>query len=247
MEIIRKLDELNRIDPSISEVIDKDVTKLPQIIEQQNTGNYFFRAVKLANLLDLQNWNEENFKATAEYKITEYGRLNEPHESMMYFSNRPEQTLVEIGYDYKTPVVIAAYKVQIPFNALAIGKDYLTSSSESKNVLLPEIKSLFSQKESLQLNKITTGLRDKYDLFNVNAKAWTFPIMNNEDSEDYKKLYNLAMYPGLVRDYLSFAGAVVISNANLQGKVHVEFCFDNQYRLDYIKGYPELKTIFELD
>lgn len=262
LEILRKLDELNRINPSISEVIDKDTIELPQIIEQQKAGKYFFRAVKLSNLLDLQNWNEKNFRATPEYEISECGRLNAAHESMMYFSNRPEQTLTEIAYDYKTPVVIAAYRVQGHFRSVAIGTDYpheqisVAAKDEKVKKRLAGIRDLFSRRESPELNKITSALRKQYDLHDANAQAWTFPIvgevnMSEEgavgDSGDSRaQVYNLAMCPGLAKQYLKFAGAIVISDANPEGRKHVEFCFDQDYRLDYLKGYPELAAIFDV-
>lgn len=55
------------------------------------------------------------------------------------------------------------------------------------------------------------------------------------------------MYPDPVRQHLEFEGAIVISDANPEGRMNVEFCFDSDYRLDYVKSYPELNKIFELE
>lgn len=55
------------------------------------------------------------------------------------------------------------------------------------------------------------------------------------------------MYPDPARQYLDFKGAIVISNANPEGKINVKFCFDSDYRLDCVKGYSELKEIFRLE
>lgn len=253
MEIVDKVNELKQIDPSISEIIDSNQTELPQIVKQQKAGKYFFRAIRLSNLLDLQNWNERTFEARPEFEINDYGRLNLPHESMMYFCNQPQQTLKEIGYDYQTPVVIAAYQVKTAFKSLTMCADYpekqitgLDNETLSQlTARLTELRHLFSQPESSKLNRSTTKLRHLYNLNAVKAQAWTFPVVDGDALEKKGKApYNLAMYPGLVKQYLQFVGAIVISDANPEGKAHTEFCFDDQYRLDYLKGYPELEEIF---
>lgn len=47
------------------------------------------------------------------------------------------------------------------------------------------------------------------------------------------------MYPDPVRYHWEFEGAIVISDANPEGRMSVKFCFDSDYCLDYVKGYPE--------
>ena len=83
---------------------------LPIQRQQIKTGTYFFRARTISNILDLQNWNQKDFQAKPAYKITEYGRLNFPHEAMLYFTNDSEQILKEVNYNYQSPMVIAVYQ-----------------------------------------------------------------------------------------------------------------------------------------
>lgn len=99
------------------------------IIKKYNHETCFFRAERLNNLSDLQNWNKNSFASRKSYKIKNYGRLNKPHEEMMYFCNTPEQTLKEINYDYKTPVVVSAYKAKHNFSCV----DIIASSRENNN------------------------------------------------------------------------------------------------------------------
>lgn len=92
-------------------------------------------------------------------------------------------------------------------------------------------------------NRITTAIRDDFYTLLINvAQAWSYSIVG----EQCKGIYNLAMYPDLARKHLEFEGAIVILKANPEGRMDVEFCFDQDYRLDYVKGYPELKRIFGL-
>lgn len=205
------------------------------LVRLLNQASFFFRAIKVSSIDELATWNKNRFSAIPEYRVTQIGRLNGMHESILYFNNQVLQTLNEIGYDYKTPVVIAGYKVKQDFTALIIGAD-------QDGEMLPEIAEPFLHKESTKLNQITLNLRKKYyDLTANDAQAWVYPSVGNTDES-----YNLAVYPGLARQYLGFVGAVVISKANRSGSMHIEFCFDSDYRLDYLKGHPELKRLFKL-
>lgn len=211
------------------------------VIKKYSYGNYFFRAKKLNCLNDLKNWNRRNFESCKMYKIHSYGRLNNWYEEMMYFCNIPMQTLTEISYDYKNPVIISAYKIIQDFACV----DIVASSKEISNtkVLLPKLQSAFSQQETPELNKFTTKIREEFYTVPINkAKGWIYPTVGKQS----KDKFNLAMYPGVAKRLLEFQGAIVISKANPSGMKEIEFCFDQDYRLDYIKGYPELQKIFNL-
>lgn len=173
---------------------------------------------------------------------------------MLYLCSDADQTLQEINYDYQTPVVIAAYRVKQDFNSLAIGADYPEEQITGRNdetlsatkQSLAAVCALFNEKENAKLNQLTNSVHDCYDLRAAKAQAWIFPVVGDaENSDDSKRIFNLAIYPGLASQYLDFAGAIVVSDANPEGRKHVEFCFDRDYRLDYLKGYPELEAIFE--
>lgn len=209
---------------------------------------YLFRARKINNVSVLQNWNKKDFVTRKAYNIVNYGRLNKPYEEMMYFNNNYRQTLKEIHYDYNTPVVISAYKVAIPFKStrIAYENDNQSIDIESK-ACLDWFKDLFSDNTDIALdisNQITTAIREDFYTLPIDvAQAWSYPIVG----EQIKGVHNVAMYPDPVRQHLEFEGAIVISDANPEGRMNVEFCFDSDYRLDYVKSYPELNKIFELE
>lgn len=203
---------------------------------------YFFRARKFDCLENLQKWNQTDFDSRKAYKIHNYGRLNKPYEEMMYFCNKPEQTLEEIDYEHKTPVVISAYKVKQNFSCV----DIVVSSEENNDDRIPwlKLRGAFSQRETPELNKFTTKIREQFYTVPIdNAQGWVYPTVGKQS----KDKFNLAMYPGVAKHLLEFQGAIVISKANPNGMKKIEFCFDRDYRLDYIKGYPELQKIFNLD
>lgn len=229
----------------------KNVT-VPQMTSLQDTGTYFFRARPAESLLSLENWNARSFTNLPSYKIKYYGRLNKPHEEMMYFTSDKDQVLTEIGYSYQKPVVVAAYQVINPFSTLDIGRDFEKNQITGLKVdelsqidtLLRYFRSAFSQKPSNKLNEFTTKIREHYYPLKINKdQAWTYPVMGPAKPA----CFNLAMYPDLARQYLEFKGAVVISKANKSGMKQIDFCFDEQYRLDYVKAYPKLKKIFGLE
>lgn len=216
------------------------------IVTMKHTNNsYLYRARKINALTDLQMWNKKDFGTRKSYSIREYGRLNKPYEEVLYFNNDFRQILKEIDYDYTSPVVISTYKIIDPFVSTRIAYENGTVTKEAHECLT-WFKDLFSNNTDIDpaiSNRITTAIRDDFYTLPINvAQAWSYPIVG----EQCKGIYNLAMYPDLARKHLEFEGAIVVSKANLEGRMDVEFCFDQDYRLDYVKEYSELKRIFGL-
>ena len=211
------------------------------LVKKTNQDARFFRARQFACVKDLQRWNKLDFTSPKVYEIKDYGRLNKPHEEMIYFCNTSEQTLKEISYDYKTPVVISVYQAKQDFSCV----DITTSNEENNNdeIFLAKLKNAFSQQETPRSNKFTTEIREEFYTISIDkAQGWVYPTVGKQS----KDKFNLAMYPGVAKRLLEFQGAIVISKANPNGMKEIEFCFDQDYRLDYIKGYPELQKIFNL-
>lgn len=211
------------------------------MITKYSIGTYFFHARQIDRLNNLQSWNKYDFASRKSYQIKKYGRLNKPHEEMMCFCNTSAQTLKEINYDYKTPVVLSAYKAKQNFSCV----DIIASSRENNNDRIPSLKlrGIFSHPETPELNKFTTDMREEFYTVPIDkAQGWVYPTVGKHS----KDKFNLAMYPGVAKRLLEFQGAIVISKANPNGMKEIEFCFDQDYRLDYIKGYPELQKIFNL-
>lgn len=221
---------------------------LPITTIECQVGHRLFRARKINNIMALQKWNRKDFVARKAYDIVNYGRLNKPYEEMMYFNSDYHQALKEIHYDYNTPVVVSAYKVVAPFKStrIAYKNDNQSIDIESK-ACLAWFRDLFSDNIDIDpnvSNQITTAIREDFYTLPIDAaQAWSYPIVG----EQIKGVHNIAMYPDPVRQHLEFEGAIVISDANPEGRMNVEFCFDSDYRLDYVKSYPELKKIFGLE
>lgn len=224
---------------------------LPIQRQQIKTGTYFFRARTISNILDLQNWNQKDFQAKPAYKITEYGRLNFPHEAMLYFTNDSEQILKEVNYNYQSPMVIAVYQAVQSFNSVQVAQSYsnngelqLTKTElHETNACINYFKNIFQSNADAKDNQITTILRENfYRLPQDLAQAWTFPTIDTST----KGIYNLAIYPGVAKELLKFKGAIVISKANPLGLKEIDYCFDENYRLDYVRNYPELQQIFNI-
>ena len=225
----------NNLGREIQNMKQQQMSTVVPLVRLLNQDSFFFRAIKANNIDELTMWNKNRFSAIPEHRVTRIGRLNGMYESILYFNNQVLQTLNEIDYDYETPVVIAGYKVKQDFTALIIG-------AGQDGEMLPEITEPFLHKESTKLNQTTLNIRKKYyDLTANGALAWVYPSVGNTDES-----YNLAIYPGLAKQYLEFVGAVVISKANRSGSMHIEFCFDSDYCLDYLKWHPELKRLFKL-
>lgn len=230
------------------ETLDSSPINVPQKIKHHKTGELFFRARTINNLLDLQKWNRTDFEALPSHKIKNYGRLNKPHEEMLYLSSTADQTLKEINYNYQILVIIAAYQTIKPFCSLQIAQRNSDLDHKS-DILVKQIDQLFHQPATANNNEKTTTIRDRlYQITSINdIQAWSYPTQAIQDSKQTKKNYNLAIYPGIAKQYLQFKGAIVISEANKSGYKHIDFCFDQNYRLDYLKSYPELIKFFDLD
>lgn len=221
---------------------------LPITTMKCQIGYHLFRARKVDNIMVLQKWNRKDFVARKAYDVDNYGRLNKPYEEIMYFNNDYRQALKEIHYDYNTPVVISAYKVVAPFKStrIAYENENQPIDIESK-ACLDWFRDLFADNTDIApdiSNQITTAIREDFYTLPIDvAQAWSYPIVG----EQIRGVHNIAMYPDPARKHLEFEGAIVISDANLEGRMNVEFCFDSDYRLDYVKSYPELKKIFGLE
>lgn len=122
--------------------------------------------------------------------MTEYGRLNKPYEEMLYFNNDFHQTLKEIHYNYRTPVVVSVYQVIEPFMSTQVVYENKNQpmNAESK-AYLAWLRDLFSDKASMvgadavgtapeESDRITTAIRENFYTLPIDvAQAWSYPIV----------------------------------------------------------------------
>lgn len=75
------------------------------------------------------------------------------------------------------------------------------------------------------------------------AQGWSYPVSHEAEDSGY----NIMLYPDTVEKNLTFLGAIVVSKWNNAGFKRVEYCFDDEYRLDYVKNNSQLKDIFDVN
>lgn len=104
-------------------------------------GSYLYRARKLSssNANEIKKWNSNDYGAPPDKVITNYGRLNEIEESILYLCTNSLHTLKEIKYtsDTSEPVVISAFKIKEDFKSVRIDNDSGTNlehSNEEKEI-----------------------------------------------------------------------------------------------------------------
>ncbi|MFD1900641.1 hypothetical protein GQR36_12820 [Enterococcus termitis] len=84
---------------------------------EYNPGSKFYRAriIDSPNMDSLKSWKKQDFWGVPKEKISSYGRLNKPKESVFYLSAEPLQTLKEIGlesYDDQRYAVISCFETK---------------------------------------------------------------------------------------------------------------------------------------
>lgn len=219
-----------------------DQIRIPETNVMWSSSNKFYRARKLnsSNLNRLREWKKNDFWGVPEEKVLDYGRLNRPHESVLYLSNNPLQTLKEIRFDSSKsiPVVISCFQVKKEFYSVLVGGAYRDSvSSEDRNsvaiqnLYIDFFRNEFSKPVGLgteYLYKLSNAIaKDFYDLPFEFSKAWTYPAVDNVDNISD---YNVAFRSNIASDFIDFKGAVVLKKVLKQGAT-IPICFDSNYQL----------------
>lgn len=227
---------------------------IPEKSVMWSSSNKFYRARKLdsSDLNRLKEWKKNDFWGVPEEKVLDYGRLNRPHESVLYLSSSPIQTLKEIRFDSSKsiPVVISCFQVKKEFYSVLVGGAYRDSvSSEDPNsVAIQNLYTDFFRNEFSKpvglgteyLYKLSNAIaKDFYDLPFEFSKAWTYPAVDNVDNVSN---YNVAFRSNIASDFINFKGAVVLKKILKQGAV-IPICFDSNYQL-FLSNNNWIKDFF---
>ncbi|WP_268912553.1 hypothetical protein [Lentilactobacillus sp. SPB1-3] len=197
----------------------------------------FYRARQLSdtNYQELENWDESDFWEVPERFVNGYGRLNRPQESVFYLSTDFNQTLKEIRYNQKFPVVVSRFETKRPFTGIRIGQpsyngitNELTKEEQSGGILFSDFfKDEFSKpvgKGTEFLYRESVAIADTYYSVPFKyAQAYTYPAVDNTPD-----VMNVAFKNKNAHEFLEYTGSVAF-----QGYENNEmdlFCiFDDDY------------------
>ncbi len=180
------------------------------------TGDIFLRSrlmgVTIDNLKKAGHWRTSAFWEAPADKIKNYGRLNEPGESIFYLSNNPLQTFKEIRYQVKEnrdqAVILNSYKVKKDFSATIIGQKF-ENATTSDQVYANMIYKLFSYPSELygeNVYKLSNFLSNFYNYLPKGPKVFAYPAVGESD----ESIINLAFEPNDAHEYLEYNGSIVI-------------------------------------
>lgn len=174
----------------------------------------FFRARKLPSndMNSLWTWNEHDYWEVPAKLVKNFGRLNEPNESIFYTSLNPLQTLNEIRAVDGELVAISRYSNMQELPSVVICPDLSDIEMTEENKILANIRNDFLRVEFTRdvapglehLYRVSNQIvKDNFDLPEEISKAWTYPAIQNKAS------YNVGMRPAVAHKILNFCGAVV--------------------------------------
>lgn len=212
---------------------------IPISVPTWNRSQKLYRA-RLFNsteLIELETWNRGDFWGVPTGKVSSYGRLNRPKESVFYLSNTPLQTLKEIGF-YNSeglPAVISSFQIKKDFGSAFIGggaDNNTVSDNPNDSVIQNLYTDFFRNQFSKTVGKGTEHLfllsnaiaKNFYDLPYDISKAWTYAAIENFNS------YNVAFKSEVAPEFLEFKGAIVVEGTKHRG-FHIRTCFNSQYQL----------------
>ncbi len=198
---------------------------------------YRARILGSTDLNELKKWKQGDFWGVPKEKISSYGRLNGPHESIFYLSNEPKQTLKEVRFEQfrNFPIVISCFRIKCSFNSVHIGGAAITDSP-GENPIIPIVQNLytdfFRNQFSKPVGKGTEYLyllsnaiaKDFYDLPYEISKAWTYSAIENHNA------FNVAFRSEVASDFLKFGGAIV-AKVTGNNQLEIPICFDANYQI----------------
>ena len=229
------------------------------------TDKYLLDSFNIISLLDLQNIDKCNFEVIPAHVVLYYDCLNRSHEEMVCFFKQIDQVLSrKVGIQLQL-VDVTIYKIKYNFAStrldicmtIKIDSRWILPEFADTNTILKFFRRLFVEVPDSndqvteisvnRLNEITTTIRENfYGLPQTSAQAWAYLAVSAEVDEfnasDKFRLSacNLAMYPGVAKNLLQFSGVIVLSD------VGAEYCFDDEYCLNYVRNKPRLQKIFKL-
>ncbi|MFC6290686.1 hypothetical protein [Levilactobacillus angrenensis] len=213
----------------------------PQLILNSRVGTlrpgtiyYRARITDAKNYRNIGYWDASQFWEAPKEYVKHWGRLNRPHESVLYLSSDVSQTFKEIRYQVKKSrhyaVVVNSYKVTKPITATQIG--YFGKSGSVADIyskMISDIFSLPSEKFGENVYKLSNFLSNFYNFVPNNAAAFFFtPVLNPQND-----ILNLAINPSDAHKYFEYNGSIVIPKyrESVDGNITVVSANDDAFNL----------------
>ncbi|MFD2306847.1 hypothetical protein [Enterococcus termitis] len=218
---------------------------------EYNPGSKFYRAriIDSPNMDSLKSWKKQDFWGVPKEKISSYGRLNKPKESVFYLSAEPLQTLKEIGlesYDDQRYAVISCFETKKSFVSVYIGDHSSNSLDEKETIISNLYSSFFRNNFSKPVGNGTEYLyilsnaivKNFYDLPSEVIQAWTYPAVENLNC------YNVAFKSHVASTFLRYKGSIVVRR--LDENLVIPICFNSNYQRQRV-DIKWIKDEFNLD
>lgn len=215
----------------------------------------FFRIrnIDQASIPIVQKWNMQQFWEAPSSCINKYGRLNKPHESLLYTSLYIDVCIHEMRLKKGDFYVLIFYKAKTDIKTVIICNDFTKEDFEGD----PCTYSYYNTINTFLLNEFTKevweGTEHLYRASELIAKTyfdlpeevqdcWTFPSIQSRDKQ------NVCFRPKKAKAKLQFSHAFVCQYNGNNEILNVEYIiknFDkNGFAMPIMIGSEEQKKLF---
>lgn len=223
------------------------------------TGRYFYR-VRLLKNFDFPN---ENLQQLSDFWnppikfVDKYGRINAPHESLLYTSFNPQTAIYE-KKAFNLPIALFAYKNKRDIKVSWIGAptNYKHHNFTSpKAICVHEIINNFLIDEFTQevpvgkesMYRITEHIAKEY-FYDPNGSGWRYPSIKKEASD------NICFSTNKLTDDIELVGAIIgtmYKNGGFDFKYFIRgteieknYLYTDKDNVEFFKRlFPEFKKI----
>ncbi|GAX02565.1 hypothetical protein IWT140_00162 [Secundilactobacillus pentosiphilus] len=231
--------ETVRSEQDMEDLLGQYQVSYPSGGQSWNQDSFLFRArvMDCKCWRDAGYWGRTDFWETPAELVRSYGRLNRPHESILYLANKFQQTFREIRYQKKSisenPVVVTKYRVKRPFHSLQIGyvnDNPLTELDRVNNVYAKMLRTIFSfpaETMGERVYKMSNKIAQYYPYLPNEARCRSFSAVSNPNA------LNLAFDPSDEHNFLDYAGSLIVPNykESLDGNISAEVCLTEDFKM----------------
>lgn len=204
-------------------------------------GTILYRSRLIDNISNIMDWKKGDFWEVPANLVNSQGRVNQKGESIFYLSDNVLQTLVELRYEYNTPIVSSAYRLKRNIVVTKIGEIYTDDvmNNESlqfydeddlvtSNMIVDCFNDIFSSPVGKGTEYLYTFsnavVKNFYDLPTEVSQGWAYSAVENQKSN------NIALKNGVGPKYLNYEGSICL-HPYVGSKFSIPLCFNDKYEL----------------
>lgn len=204
-------------------------------------GTILYRSRIIDDISNLKDWEKGDFWEVPANLVTSQGRVNLKGESVFYLSDNVLQTLVELRYEYDTPIVSSAYRLDRNISVVKIGEAFPDEMLKNEALQLDDdddliasnmIADFFNDIFSAPVGKGTEYLyifsnavvKNFYDHPMEVSQGWAYSAVQNQKST------NVALKNGVAGKYLKYEGSICLMPYD-GNKFSIPLCFNDKYKL----------------